>query len=81
MPPMLPQHKDSTLCDCCPNTKLVQRADDTKAVIIKRQRIYQQEVGEVLQYYQKKGVLTQFEPKKGVSDYPQMLQAILEFVN
>ncbi len=70
MPPMLPKHNDPTLCDCCPNSKLVQREDDNQEVVVKRVRIYEQEMGEVIEYYSGQGILKQFEPKKGVADYP-----------
>ena len=81
MPPLLPSHNDSTSCDKCPNTLLVTRADDTRDIIVKRQQIYFDEMHDIIDFFNEQGVLKQFEPKKGVTDYPQMRQIVVDFVN
>jgi adenylate kinase family enzyme len=61
--------------------RLIQREDDTREVIERRQKIYSDQVREVLDFFEERDVLCQFEPQKGVADYPQMLETIVQFVN
>lgn len=72
MPPMLPQNHDPSTCDHCINTRLITREDDTREVIVKRQQIYEDQMHDIISYFESQGILRQFEPKKGVDDYPKM---------
>ena len=81
MPPMLPQNHDPTTCDNCANTKLIMREDDVKEIIEKRQQIYENQMHDIISYFESQGILRQFEPKKGVADYPTMRSIVFDFVN
>jgi adenylate kinase family enzyme len=70
MPPMLPQNHDPSTCDHCLITKLITREDDTREVIVKRQQIYEDQMHDIISYFESLGILRQFEPRKGVDDYP-----------
>jgi adenylate kinase len=52
MPPMLPQNHDPSTCDDCLNTKLITRKDDTREVIVKRQKIYEDEMHDIISYFE-----------------------------
>jgi len=73
MPPLLPKKEGH--CDKCAGT-LVQRSDDTEAVVRDRLKIYQDETFPLVDYYTKKGKLMRFEVKKGVEDVPRLLSDI-----
>ncbi len=81
MPPMLPQNHDPTTCDNCANTQLIKREDDVKEIIEKRQQIYENQMHDIISYFESQGILRQFEPKKGVADYPTMRSIVFDFVN
>lgn len=70
MPPLLP--KKDGICDEC-GGKLIQRADDTEAIVRDRLQIYKDETMPLMKYYENKKILTSFEVKKGMGDVPRLL--------
>lgn len=78
MDPLMPK-KDPNHCDAC-NGKLIQRQDDTPAVIKDRLAVYKSKTAPLEGYYKNKGVYVEFEPKRGVKDYPEIKAKLEEFL-
>lgn len=78
MDPLMPK-KNPKRCDAC-NGKLIQRQDDTPAVIKDRLEVYKTKTAPLEGYYKQKGVYVEFEPKRGVKDYPDIKAKLESFL-
>lgn len=76
MPALLPQHGDSTRCEC--GKPLQRREDDTADVIKHRLHSFRVETTPLLDYYAAQGVLRCFEVKRGLADMPVLEDFISE---
>lgn len=63
--------KTPGVCDRCGSKALIQRSDDTEAVVLKRLEVFKKQNSGLLEYYTKKGVLITVR----ADQEPQALQA------
>jgi len=73
MPPLLPK-KEGT-CDEC-GGHLIQRDDDTEAVISNRMKEYNEKTHPILDKYRQLNICIDIELKKGVAEYPRLLKVV-----
>jgi adenylate kinase len=76
MPPLLP--KKEGICDKC-SGPLIQRADDTEAVVKNRLEIYNKQTSPLINFYQKQGLIKTFNIKKGMGDLPELVKLFETF--
>lgn len=76
MPPLLP--KDPSRCDkcACSPLELIQRQDDTEAVVRERLRLYHVETAPLIHFYRE--ILRSFEVKRGLEDWPALEKMLIE---
>ncbi len=58
-------------------SQLVNRADDTEAVIRERLKVYESQTSPLIRFYRDQQILIDFVVKKGLNDLPSFLESIL----
>ena len=74
MPPLLPKPSDCNTCVGKP--RLVQREDDTEAVVRDRLVIYSKQTSPLIDYYTRQGKLFDFAVKRGIDDVPRLAKVL-----
>ncbi len=77
MPALL--SKKEGICDEC-GGKLIQRDDDTEAVISNRMKEYNEKTFPILDKYRQLGICIDLELKKGVAEYPRLLKVVKDYL-
>ena len=52
---------------------LIQRADDTEAIVKQRLDIYNKQTAPLIEFYMKQGILRTFDIKRGMGDLPDLV--------
>jgi len=75
MPPLLP--KKDGICDKC-GGGLIQRDDDTEAIVRDRLQVYHSQTKPLIDYYNAAKILVSFQVLKGLDDTPRLIDLLTQ---